>query len=79
MIAARDTCPFDDERRRRCTEDYVNATQLDLSIGETIRVGAYLVTVEDIEGDEIRLKVDSLDGPFEIQEEPSLREPFPPR
>ncbi|REJ73766.1 MAG: hypothetical protein DWQ34_08110 [Planctomycetota bacterium] len=78
MVAARDSRRCDEQRGGCCTEDFVNATQLDLSIGETVRVGEYLVTVEDIEGEEIRLKVDSLDGPFEIQEEPQ-REPLPPR
>lgn len=57
----------------------MNESQLDLCIGETVRVGEYLVTVEDIEGEEIRIQVDSLDGPFEIREEPPERDPLPPR
>ena len=57
----------------------MNESQVDLAIGETIQVGEYLVTVEDIEGEEIRIQVDSLDGPFEIREEPPPREPLPPR
>jgi hypothetical protein len=37
----------------------VNDSQIELSIGETFYIGGYAVTVLDIDGDEIRFRIES--------------------
>ena len=60
-------------------EEQVNESQLDLSVGETLRIGEYLVTIEDIHGDEIQFHIDSLDGPIDVEEDFPPRDSLPPR
>jgi hypothetical protein len=35
--------------------------ELELSVGETLQIGDYLVTIIDIDGDEVSFRVDNLE------------------
>jgi hypothetical protein len=57
----------------------VNETEVELSIGETVLVGDLAVTLLDVEGDAIHVRVE----PPALQSDPSIRFDrrawFPPR
>jgi len=57
----------------------VNESQIELSIGETFYVGGYAVTVLDIEGDEIRFRIDSPEDEAAAPHPPVLDRMFRPR
>ncbi len=39
--------------------------EIEVIVGETLQLGDYFVTILDVEGDEIRIRIDSEDGePF---------------
>ncbi len=40
----------------------VNESEVELSLGETVQIGDYSVTIIDIDGDEIQFRVDPPEG-----------------
>ena len=50
-----DRRPIADGSRRKL----VNESEVELSLGETVQIGDYSVTIIDIEGDQIQFRVDA--------------------
>jgi len=51
-------------------------SSVDLAVGETLHVGAWLVTIVDIDGDDVRVRVDPAGGE-ESDEDSGDRSPSP--